>query len=344
MASDAYKTSPKELRADVNTGRSKSGFELCPSKPEGFKLLGRWQSEVLDAFPTVAFIVIAPYDNGGCGCSDCKPWGCNGFLRASEQLANLYHRRTPHGEVLLFTWLFNEGEYGGLFKYVREKQPTWFNGLMAGTQGNWIPKTLLDRPFPERYPLTSFPEITMYQAFPWGGYGANPLPDYCTQLAANLRGHVAGGFPYSEGIFEDVNKFFWAQFYWQADRPTDDILAEYATYYLGPDSAADAVRLFHLLEKTNPRLNWKVQNLKEADEAWTLAQAIDGRLAAWAKTSWRWRILYIRAAIDHVLKAEGASSSKGQAALKPLVEELESIYHVMPATNYGVRPAPFPKP
>jgi hypothetical protein len=70
---------------------------------------------------------------------------------------------------------------------------------------------------------------------------------------------------------------------------------------------------------------------------------LDGRLAAWAKTSWRWRILYIQAAIDHVLKAEGTSSSQGQVALKPLVEELESIYHVTPATNYGVSPAPFPK-
>jgi hypothetical protein len=124
-------------------------------------------------------------------------------------------------------------------------------------------------------------------------------PQLLRQLAANLRGHVAGGVPYSEGIFEVVNKFFWTQFYGQADRPTDDILAEYATYYLDLDSAADAVRLCHLFEKMNPRRNWKVQNLKEADEAWTLAQAIDGRLPAWAKTSWRWRILYIRAAIEH---------------------------------------------
>jgi hypothetical protein len=88
----------------------------------------------------------------------------------------------------------------------------------------------------------------------------------------------------------------------------------------------------------------KVQNLKEADDAWTLAQAIDGRLPAWAKTSWRWRVLYIRAAIDHVLKSDGVSSSKGQAAFKPLVDELERIYRVTPATNYGVRPVPFPKP
>ena len=41
------------------------------------------------------------------------------------------------------------------------------------------------------------------------------------------------------------------QFYWQPDRPVDDILAEYAAGYFGPDSAADAVRLFHLMEKTH---------------------------------------------------------------------------------------------
>ena len=89
------------------------------------------------------------------------------------------------------------------------------------------------------------------------------------------------------------------------------------------------------------RRGWQVRNLNEADEAWALAQAIDGRLAPWAKTSWRWRILYIRAAIDHVLKTREALDPQAQAALKPLCDELVRIYH---AEATFIRPPAFPEP
>jgi acyl-CoA reductase-like NAD-dependent aldehyde dehydrogenase len=116
-------------------------------------------------------------------------------------------------------------------------------------------------------------------------------------------------------------------------------LAEYAGYYFSPDVAADAVRLFHLLEKTHPREGWKVENLHEADEVWALVQAIDRRLPPWARTSWRWRILALRAGIDHVLKNNrDVSSAEAQAALKPLCAELNRIYHVQPTTEPEVQP------
>jgi hypothetical protein len=39
-------------------------------------------------------------------------------------------------------------------------------------------------------------------------------------------------------------------------------------------------------------------SLGAAARAWTLAQEVDARLAPWARTSWRWRILYLRATLD----------------------------------------------
>jgi hypothetical protein len=330
IANEAYAGSPAALRPKPSPGSY--GVELCPSIPAGLELIGKWQAEVLDAFPRVDFIWAWPYDQGGCACERCTPWGANGFLVAAEQLARLFHERVPAGKVWLSTWLLdfmagNSGEYAGLFRYIGEKQPEWFQGILAGTHGDTIPAPLLERPQPERYPLTWFPEISMWGMEPWGGYGANPLPTLCTRLRERLGAQTQGGWPYSEGIYEDLNKFLWCQFYVSPERATDDILADYASYYLSPAAAADGVRLFHLLEQTHLHTNWRAPRLGVAEEAWALAQSLDGRLPGWARSSWRWRLIYIRAALDHILKTQGYRTPAAQAALQPLAAEITAIYH-----------------
>ncbi len=329
IANEGYASSPKELREHGCSGAY--GVELCPSKPEGLALIGKWQTQVIEAFPQVDFIWMWPYDQGGCWCAQCQPWGANGFLRASEQLARLYHERFPRGQAWLSTWCFDVflrtgGEYDGLLRYLREKKPAWLAGIISGKHQDVIEQQLLSRPSPERYPLTCFPEISMYKMGPWGGFGANPLPRFYGRLADNARGGIQGGWPYSEGIYEDINKFFWVQFYWNPDRTGDDVHSEYAEYYLRPEVAKDTLRLFHLLEDTHARANMGIQNLKQADEAWALAESINARLPEWTKTSWRWRLFHIRAAIDHVAKNNGYTSAKARAVLEPLRDELSRIY------------------
>jgi hypothetical protein len=45
-----------------------------------------------------------------------------------------------------------------------------------------------------------------------------------------VKDKEAGGYPYSEGIFEDINKVVWAQLYWNPARPVADTLKEYIAY------------------------------------------------------------------------------------------------------------------
>lgn len=344
IANEGYAGTPAELREQGAPGAY--GCEVCPSRPGGLELIARNHSQVLDAFGDVDFIWTWPYDQGGCWCADCQPWGARGFLRASEQLARLYHDRQPDGKVWLSTWLLDSfpgatGEYDGLLAYLRDMRPQWPAGILTGTHGDRLPAPLEQRPEPERYPVTCFPEISMYRMDPWGGYGANPLPDFCARLAGNSRGDVVGGWPYSEGIYEDLNKAFWVQWYWDPDKATDDILTDYASYYLAPEVSADAVRLFHLLEATHARSGWRVANLSKADEAWTLAQSIDERLPRWSKGSWRWRLLLTRAHIDHILHTQGYATPEAQAALQPLADEISAIYH---ATDTFIKPPAFVLP
>jgi len=325
-----YRGTPNHLKAKRDPKIWQLGVEICPSIPEGLAMIGKWQAELLASFPQLDFIVCWPYDSGGCACDQCKPWGGKGFLRASEQFARLFRERFPQGEVWLSTWWFDHqhqwGDCEGLFRYIKDGKADWLTGILAGRHGDY--QRLYDRPSAKRYPMVWFPEISMHMMIPWGGYGANPLPDYCHEIMQRLKGRIAGCWPYSEGIYEDLNKFLWVQFCWDPDRQIDDMLAEYATYYWGAESANDAVQLFHLLEKTHARKKgWAVDNLAEADDAFRLAQSIDKRMPAWARSDWRWRIVYLRAAIDHVLKNQGHITAQAQAALAPLFEELVQIYH-----------------
>ena len=342
IANEAYDGSPAALRPKPGPGSY--GVELCPSIPEGLALIGKWQGEVLDAFGPMDFIWAWPYDQGGCACDKCKPWGANGFIKASEQLSRLYRARNPQGKVWLSTWLLDDiagdiGEYAGLFRYVREQKPTWFDGIIAGTHGDAIPRPLMERPEPQRYGLAWFPEISMWGMNPWGGYGANPLPELCTRLRDRLAGMTQGGWPYSEGIYEDLNKWLWCRYYWSPTATADEALGEYVSYYLAPSVRADGVKLMHLMEQTHPHNNWNARSLGHADEAWAIADSIDRRLPAWTKSTWRWRILYVRAAMDHILKTQGYRSPVAQAALKPLCDELVAIYQ---AQNTSIRPPAFP--
>lgn len=341
LGNEGYGNSPKHLRATRSRGIAAYGVEVCPATPEGLALIGKWQAELLDAFPRIDVLWSWPYDQGGCACESCHPWGGNGFLRCSEQMAKLYHERFPNGRLWMSTWDFDafeghDGDYDGLFRLIREGHPEWLTGLLGGARGPY--RRVFERPDPQRYPLTWFPEISMHGMSPWGGCGANPLPGRCHRIMSEVGDRIVGGWPYSEGIYEDLNKFLWLAFFWNPGRPVDDLLHEYAAHYLAPDVAEDGVKLLRLLEKTHYRSQWAVRNLEEADEAHAVAQGIDAALPEWAKVSWRWRVLYIRATIDHVLKNHGFVSGQAQALLNLLCEEICRIYHVQSDTRGSVRP------
>jgi hypothetical protein len=170
----------------------------------------------------------------------------------------------------------------------------------------------------------------MYGRTPWGGYGANPLPARLASLWKQTQGKLAGGGPYSEGIYEDMNQVICLQLYWQKSRDTEDVVKEYVAFEYSPaavDELAEAVRL---LEAT-----WLERGPKSA-AAFALIQKAEAKLTPQAKAAWRWRILYLRGQIDSELfrrhdKLEGP-------VLKAAFEELTWIYHAEQAHSMPVRP------
>ena len=98
---------------------------------------------------------------------------------------------------MLSTWyfdLFTSGEWEGLAQFLCDGV-RWADYLMADFVGGGYPEFVIKNGIPGGLPLLGFPEISMWGATPWGGFGANPYPDLIAGLFEKAGGLQAGGFP-----------------------------------------------------------------------------------------------------------------------------------------------------
>lgn len=345
LPNESYQNSPHDIRADSNGMRGASyPWNICPSKPEGMKyilkVLGQEFDWAVDLKPR--YIILWPYDPGGCGCAQCRPWGSNGFLKASEQVAALASKKLPGTKIILSTWLFDKNECQKLDKALAAKQP-WVDYILAEGE---------TRPAHGKVPMIGFPEISMEGTFPWGGFGATPLTRRAQKQWDDVKQHSSGGFPYSEGIFEDLTKVVLSQLYWN-DRPAAETVREYIAFEYSSEFVKDIEKVVATLEQNHHMRSWpgKLEGVKldldwdpsrgaqpqadpGAEDAYATVQRIAAKLTTEARQSWRWRQLYLRTLLDAELKANGG---KPNDRCKDAFAELIKIYHAENA-NPAVRP------
>ena len=88
-----FTSTPKEMRSvpvpDPLGRHGNFGVNLCPSQPVARELLLRNWTKLLDEFADVGLDCITywPYDEGGCGCHDCWPWGARGYLSLARSVS-----------------------------------------------------------------------------------------------------------------------------------------------------------------------------------------------------------------------------------------------------------------
>lgn len=338
---------PKNIRAtplpDPTHRRGNSGHPICPSNPEGHAYLMANARQFFEKLSDVGLDIVCfwPYDEGGCACEKCAPWGSNGFLKLSRDMTQLGRSYFPNLKTILSTWMFDtppEGEWQGLTEAL-EKDGTWANYILADSHEDF-PRYPLDVGVPGKLPLLNFPEISMWGNWPWGGLGAHPLPARFQRLWDQVKRVVDGGFPYSEGIYEDMNKAIVVQFYWSREQSARTTLEEYIAYEFGPGVSDDVLAIIDILEAAAGRAFRKESpDVDEAQRAYRLAESVDARLPAWAKQNWRWEILRLRAALDRErFCGGGLETPAAEAAMTRLME----IYHCQMETDdpyhHRVRP------
>ncbi|MGC8640285.1 MAG: hypothetical protein ACP5XB_10465, partial [Isosphaeraceae bacterium] len=338
-ANGGFRTTPAAIRCtpvpDALGRHGNFGVNLCPDRPEAHALLLANWKRLLDEFadPGLDLVGLWPYDEGGCGCKACWPWGARGFPKLCRDLALLTRERSPRTRIILSTWTFDtppDGEWPALARALAADR-TWADFILADAHEDF-PRYPLDQGVPGGLPLLSFPEISMWGQSPWGGYGANPLPRRLQRLWDQTARKLSGGFPYSEGIYEDLNKAICAQLFWSPARPAVETVREYAAFEYAPDVAADVAQAIDLLEENHLRNRIGTT----ADRAFALLEQADRKLPPRVRKSWRWRILYLRGLIDReLLRNHGRLEGP---TLKAAFDELTTIYHAEHVHSMPIHP------
>ncbi len=302
MGNTVFTDIPEEVRALPPVQiryRGDLGNKICPSKKGGMDFLKtHWSRQLSELSGTdIDYIITWPYDEGGCGCDGCRPWGSNKFCDMTRELYNLAKGYFPDVEIGMSTWVFDfpddEGEYYGLYERLNGDM-SFVSFLMTDSHHDF-PKYPLEHDCPR--PIINFPEISMWSLYPWGGLGANPLPKRFQRIWDSSKRILKGGLPYSEGIYEDISKVQCLGYYWSPDKSYREILSEYINYEYSGEVTEDVLTLMEIIEENHTLIS-KCQEPVKVERTKELAESINSRLPERAKKSWRWRILYIRALLD----------------------------------------------
>lgn len=372
LANEYYHGAPTELLAENSTDgtgyfANLCGFyntELCPSKPQAKELLLRSHREILEWFSDVGldYVWLWPYDQGGCTCRDCRPWGSNGFIDLACALSKTVKEIFPDAERAISTWRFDaftKGEWNGFISRL-DKIKDSFEYAVADFQGR-IPGGFRKEAEKRGLRLFGFPEISMLSATPWGGFGGVPIPSRLYDEYVGTKDHHSGGFAYSEGIFEDINKAVMLGLY-SGNSDKDSSVADYFRFYFGEASCKFAKEFTDCLESTLPRhrigADGKADDYprddhitemptfllrcpQKAARAYELAVQIKNSVSDEVARSDRFRMLYLRAVIDNELSVSGGKltpvTEKAAKELEEMFYAKNADYAVCPITEKAIR-------
>lgn len=349
------KSSPHALDADLSFDpvgrRGTIGRNLCLSKPGAMEHMRLIYDAQLKQYTDVRleYIISWPYDEGGCGCQDCRPWGARKYLDSCKVIREVAQQYYPEAKFIVSTWLFDtptdEGEFAGFYERLQTDM-SWVDYIMCDAHAEFPRYPLVHTPIK---PIVNFPEISMWKLYPWGGYGANPMPRRFQEIWNEVKHMASGGMPYSEGMYEDISKVQCVGYYWDPNREWSDILSEYICYEFDAAACSDILEMICCIESNHVATgNVHQPDLDLALRAGRLARDVDARLSERANNNWRWRILYIRAILDekrhryyfeHNMQGEedlwilrnysGVFLAK-DAEAQMLFRELRRLYHCVP--------------
>lgn len=252
-SNEGFRSSPKALRAEwAAQGRYKVSphshkhTEICPSRPGGIEEILCERRAVLERFRDldIRYIFYWPYDEGGCTCPSCQPWGSNGFVRLFPHFRDLVRELFPQTSVVVSTWYFDRFVDGEWDEFYPRLSDGTFDGVpyfLSFFHRGVLPECIAKNGLPDGVKFLDFAEISMQYCRPWGGFGANPLTTFLDETLRGSGHLYFGGFPYSEGRYEDLNKFIMLSWYTGAYPRPADAVRSYVRFECGVEDRKSVV-------------------------------------------------------------------------------------------------------
>lgn len=354
LGNEAFADSPEELRAEwkpIGRYHDYPGdhyhLEICPNKEGGIEKILEYRREMLEHFKDlkIDYVVYWPYDQGGCTCEKCQPWGSNGFMKLLPHFEGLVKEMMPNTKVIVSTWYFDKfikGEWDEFYPQMTSDMMKDIPYFMAFFFNGEMPDCIKEKGIPEGVEFIDFPEISMYSCSPWGGYGASVLTKFLDTTNSICSHLYKGGFPYSEGIFEDSNKFIQLGSYTGLYKSAYDALRAWVKF----EFCCDDEELYQAILKTETALAkgkdrtresfyCEIADTSDIDFVYETMEKYNKMLPENITKSRNFRLFYLRAVVDKELKECGfypLRSAKCQEAMK----EINEIYYTDERTKSWV--------
>ena len=392
-ANEGYSTTPDELKAEWKVqGKyhrepgSHYHVEVCPSRPGGMELILKNRREMLECFSDIGLDLFGfgVYDQGGCTCPLCEPYGGKAYLNIVRRVTPVVRELFPDCQINIGGWYldrFVDGEWKMVYDRLEKEQDLADSiRYIAGVNSISLPADtpenadcrgkLLSGIGPGRTKLVGFPEISMQGCYPWGGFGANPYPERI-QKDWDITGHTQTGgmWSYSEGFFEDINKYIVSGLYSGRFETAQDAMRAYVKTEFSPIYTDEIMEILNMMEETlqrtrcNPdgthdwrrrgepdpiyglRFNYDRPDFSVNDVRFVIAHpekveevmqrtlAVHEKLPERVRSGWRWQLVYIRAMADYELKK---ADYYIREPLEKYLDILNGMYYVDTDTRYMI--------
>jgi len=257
---------------------------VCPSIPEAREAILRSREEYFARLPHLDILFVPSADDGGCWCDDCVPWSETylSLVREQWRIAREYH---PNVQVMLSNQALTHDENLVLCERLRGMQDTsWIAGVAFAPGSNEVFRharlteewSRFDRPgfgeevvslktfrrsLPASIDLYLYPDIThslrcqypIWEIEPIVGhaYHRDPIffrPEYYARMYALTGPFADGSFPYSEGMYDNLNQIIWLELGNDPHKPMHEIVLDYWRWYVGDAAAPFAAAATDALE------------------------------------------------------------------------------------------------
>ena len=224
-----------------------------------------------------------------------------------EKETESLHRYHPRAQMWMSPQSFDKAWEDEFLAILRDQQPAWLSGVVFGPQVRMnLPE--LRKAVPARYAIRHYPDITHSRAaqFPvpdWDVAFAmtearetiNPRPVDEAAIFRATEQYTVGFITYSEGCNDDVNKAVWSALGWNPDARVEDIVREYARYFIGGGPADRFAEGLLALER-----NWRGPLAENAgvDATLGLFQALEKSAPPQLRLHWRFQQALYRAYYD----------------------------------------------